>query len=356
MKIIYKDLKNKVVKLKITALEDLWDLNQILVTGDLVSGKTMRKIKIGSGENTKNIKKPIYLKIKVEKVEFHEYSDTLRIAGIVVEGPEDVPKASHHTFNISLDSVIKIEKEKWLKYQLDKLKDATENKSTNILICALDRESATIALLKQYGYDIIADIEGDVKRKGDEKEDVSGDKFYSVIGKILDDSIIRYNIERIILASPAFWKDNLMNYFKKHFKRLTEKIILASCNDTGSVGINEVIKRPEVKTVLAEKETAKEIKYVDDLLKEISLDRYAAYGIDEVKKAAESGAIKTLLVVDTYIQKLRLDDDFEKLEKIMVVVDQSKGDIIIVSEKNDAGKKLKGLGNVAAILRFKINY
>lgn len=356
MKIIYKDPKNKIVKLKITSLEDLWDLNQILSIGDLVSTKTMRKIKIGGEDNSKNVKKPVYLKIEVKKIEFHESSNALRVAGVVVEGSEDVSHGSHHTFNLVLDSVFKIEKQKWLKYQLNKLNEAAINKKTNILICVLDRENATVALLKQYGYDIIAEIEGDVKKKGDQKEDFGGEKFYHEVGKVLEDSVKRYDIEKVIVGSPAFWKDNLVSYFKKNFNFLIDKIVLASCNDIGSAGINEVIKRPEMKTVLAEKETAKEIKLVEDLLKEISLDRNVAYGFEEVKKTVEAGAVKILLVLDSYIQKLRVENDFDKLEDIMNLVDKFKGEVVIISEKNDAGKKLKGLGNIAAILRFKVNY
>ena len=37
-------------------------------------------------------------------------------------------------------------------------------------------------------------------------------------------------------------------------------------------------------------------------------------------------------------------------------VDKSKGDIMIISSEHEAGKKLNGLGGIAAILRYKLNY
>ena len=40
----------------------------------------------------------------------------------------------------------------------------------------------------------------------------------------------------------------------------------------------------------------------------------------------------------------------------MKTVDSTKGDIIIISSDHEAGKKLDGLGGIAAILRFKLNY
>ena len=47
---------------------------------------------------------------------------------------------------------------------------------------------------------------------------------------------------------------------------------------------------------------------------------------------------------------------FEELDGIIKIVDSSKGDIHIINSKNDAGKKLDGLGGIAAILRYKLNY
>jgi protein pelota len=40
----------------------------------------------------------------------------------------------------------------------------------------------------------------------------------------------------------------------------------------------------------------------------------------------------------------------------MKTVDNTKGDILIISSEHEAGKKLDGLGGIAAILRFKLNY
>ena len=42
--------------------------------------------------------------------------------------------------------------------------------------------------------------------------------------------------------------------------------------------------------------------------------------------------------------------------KLAKLVDKNKGEISIVSEDHDAGKKLHGLGGIGAILRYKLNY
>ncbi|MBW3010913.1 mRNA surveillance protein Pelota, partial [Candidatus Woesearchaeota archaeon] len=50
MKIIRKDLKNGEIKFRITNLDDLWFLSHMIESGDLIKGKTTRKIKVGADQ------------------------------------------------------------------------------------------------------------------------------------------------------------------------------------------------------------------------------------------------------------------------------------------------------------------
>ncbi len=93
--------KNKdLIKLKVENLDDLWYLSQIIDIGDLISGKTTRKIKKESGINIKVFKKTTTLLIRVSKVEFHKTTLVLRVSGTIEEEKEDMSKGSHHTINI----------------------------------------------------------------------------------------------------------------------------------------------------------------------------------------------------------------------------------------------------------------
>ena len=53
---------------------------------------------------------------------------------------------------------------------------------------------------------------------------------------------------------------------------------------------------------------------------------------------------------------MRDEGKFEELDSIMKITDANKADIHIINSKNDAGKKLDGLGGIAAILRYRLNY
>jgi protein pelota len=209
MKQLYLDLKKGEAKLKIENPDDLWYLSQIIDIGDLAKGKTIRKVKIGKeGDRKQRIaKKSVFLKIKIEKIEFSK-TGILRVLGVITEGPEDIQKGEHHTFNLEPNTIFTLIKERWLKYQIDRLKEACKEKISKILIVVMDREEANFALLKKYGYDVLSSIKGKVKKKGVEER--SEGKFYSEVIVKIEEYVKRHSIVKVILASPAFWKEELM--------------------------------------------------------------------------------------------------------------------------------------------------
>ncbi len=325
--------------------DDLWYLSQLVDAGDVVKGKTLRKIK--PTEEAKAIRKPVFMILKVEKTEFSP--EALRILGTVLEGPEDVPHGSHHTFNVETGTVLTIEKTEWLNYQIKRLKEAAESAAPKILICVFDREEALFAMMKRAGYVVLGTLKGDVAKK---RMDEKGKEFWPSIIKLLESYDARHKLDKIILASPAFWKEELFKVLKND--ALKKKIIQATCSGADESAIAEVLKRDETKHALQQERVSKEIKLVESVLAEISKGGAVAYGMDEVAKAVEAGAVKELLVTDGFINKRRLANTFKQLDVIMRAVDKQKGEVIIVSSDHDGGQKLDGIGGIGALLRYKL--
>ena len=100
MKIIYKALKKGIIKLIPETMDDLWHLQHIIDKGDLVRALTFRTAEQSTDKlrTKKADKRPMVLGIRVEDVEFHQFSARLRIHGVIEEGPQDL--GSHHTINI----------------------------------------------------------------------------------------------------------------------------------------------------------------------------------------------------------------------------------------------------------------
>jgi len=148
MKLLFKDIKKGEIKVKVENQEDLWYLSNIVDIGDLIKGKTLRKIKIGEKDqrSLKIIKKTVFIEIKAEKIEFE--TDILKILGKITQGPEEIALGSYHSINLEENTIISIKKQKWLKFQLDKLNEACKGNVSKILIIVHDREEAYFALMR----------------------------------------------------------------------------------------------------------------------------------------------------------------------------------------------------------------
>ncbi len=348
---ILKKQKNEVT-IKVTNLDDLWYLSQVIDPGDKVQGKTVRKIKLGeeTERQQKVAKKAVFLEIAAEHVEFSKSTHELRVKGTITQGPDDIARGSYHSFSVEAGTVLTLIKEEWLQYQLEKLKEASEEKTGKVLIVVFDREEAIFALLQNYGIKELGELKGKVQKKAD-TEKIQGN-FYREIYAAMKEYAERYQISHVIVASQGFWKEYLMKEVAD--EELRKKIILATCSSVGKAGINEVLKRDEVKQALQHERAAEEIGLVEELLAEIGKQNLAAYGEKEVSEAVAGGAAKTLLVTDTFLFGKREKNTFSELDALMRAVEGARGKVHIISADHEGGKKLNGLGGVAALLRYKI--
>ena len=353
MKLLNKNYKKNFVKGKIENLDDLWYLTYVVEKGDHLKAKTYRKIKLGKEEERKArvVKKPVHIKINVEKIEFSKYSNILRVSGVITEAPDDIPIGSHHTINLEEGTEFSLEKKSFLNYQIEKLEESSKELKSKILLCVHDREEAYFAILKKYGYDLLTKIKGNVQKKADVKTETSD--FFKLLIKTILEYDKRHDFSNIVIASPGFWREYVQKIITKDLKK---KVVYATCSSVGENGINEVIKRSEVQQVLKQEKFANEIKKVEELLEEISKQGKAEYGLQQIKKVVESGAVSELLITDTLIHKKRQEDKFEEIEKMMRTIDSMKGHVHIISSDHEGGKKLDGLGGLGALLRYKLSY
>lgn len=351
MKLTKTDWKNGEVKIEITTPEDLWVLNQIIEPGNSVSARTMRKLKIGD-EGDRNItvvRKPVNLTVNVTKVQLTPERDSLRVSGTVTRGPEDVPLGSHHTISLEPGGSLLLVK-KWLSYQKERLIEASKESKSRIVIAVHDREEAIIAETSPDGHRIVSHLRGQVAKKYAEQAPTN---FYAEIVKYLSDYSKRRNPSHIIIASPAFWKDELK---KNLTPELAKKTILATCSSVSENAISEVLNRQETKTALQEDRLAREMQAVEKLLTAMGSDKPSTYGPDHVAKAAQAGAIENLLLSDKLLSKYKEEENFKFLEEIMTETENSKGKILIVSSSNEAGKRLDGIGGIGAVLRYPLEF
>ncbi len=333
-----KDLKSGFLTLKLENPDDAWKLESVLEEGDLVSGRTLRSTEVLRGDKKERTgKKPVFLKISLEKKEFHEYSGKLRLMGKVVEGPEEVI-GSYHTFSAEEGKIVTIQKN-WKKWQLDKIRKSMV-KQPRILVCVMDEREATLAEVGER-VRILAEISNKSAGKQFGESD-SGSYFREIVSFLNNKSA-----GRVVIAGPGFAKDDLYKKIEEKEKKLFEKTITDSCSHTGETGIQELIKRGAVERAGRESRLSRETMMVEEFLQELSKDSgMAAYGKEEVEKAVEMGAAERLLVSEREVKRH---------EKLMEKAEKKGAAVTVISEEHESGQKLSKLGGLAAFLRFRIH-
>ncbi len=353
MKIFFIDRKSGIVKLKVENLDDLWYLSSVIRTGDMVKTKTDRRIKAKADmAREKSSRVKVNIGIRLEKVEFSSISDTLRITGVIEEGPEDlVPMGSHHTFNVVEGTTLKIEREGWSKVDLDRLKEAEKASiRPKLLIAIIDEGEANFGLVREskiQHFDLSELIGGKYETKGREKRK---EEFYHHASKFILDTESREKISSIIIAGAGFEPENFFHFMQGKHPELKDRLVLEHIGSHGSNGIREVMKRDAVKKISRDISSVMDIRLLDSLLAEIGKDSgLAAYGIGDVEQASNAGAIDVLIACDNLFLEER-----ERIEPMIRAVESTKGRFHMINHGEEAGKQLNSLGGIAAILRFKI--
>jgi len=347
MKVIFRDLRHGEIKLMPENLDDIWHLYNIIDEGDLVRGMTFRtnEQKDDKIRSKKAEKKRMKLGIRVKEVNFHEFSDRLRILGIIEEGPQDL--GSHHTLNVDAKemNVISIVKEEWKYHQLERIDEAVKLRSQPIVVfVSLDEDSATIAVLRQSGVQWIADI--DSRRSGKMYESVDTGKDY--FGEII--SVVRTNKDKdspLVVVGSGFTKEHFIEHGKSKEPALFENCFSHGTSVAGMNGVQEAIKTGIVEKITKENRVVFETNIIEKLFEEIKKDGLATYGEKEVSNALNNGAVERLLISDVMVRT-------KKGEQLLKLAKQTNGEFTIINTLNEAGKKFEGLGGIAALLRFKI--
>ncbi|MFT4325945.1 MAG: mRNA surveillance protein pelota [Candidatus Woesearchaeota archaeon] len=346
MKILQKNLKTGSITLSPQRTEDVWTLSTIIRPGNIVSGKTFRKIILGDKdtEKTKAIKKPVYLTIQVEKV---EYNTTLKVLGTITQGPEDMPRGSYHSFTIDTNDEITITKN-WLSYELKKIDDAQNMHKNDILLCIFNREEAIFGTIQKNTPVVLSKISGSVEKKVEGNQQITN--FFKEVAEELRTINERIKPKYIICGTSSFWKNNL----EKEMEDLSKKTIFAQVLDVSEGGFMELLKRPEVKTASQNVEAAQDAELIEEITKRIATEQAVSYGIKDTQNAANLGAAETVLCTENLIEEMREKEQFESIESIFVATEENKGKVVIVSGEGAHVKQLDGLGGIAALLRFAV--
>jgi len=171
------------------------------------------------------------------------------------------------------------------------------------------------------------------------------------------------SLRAIVIASPGWVKDSVMDHIFKEATRTGNKALLAVRNKFIKIHVNsphvhsltEVLKSPEIISQLKETKFAREGIMLDKFFKMLGSDEMRAwYGPDHVRLAAERGAVGTLLISD---ELFRASDPKERKRYIALVegIQRKGGEVFQFSSMHESGQQLNQLTGIAAILTFPLD-
>ena len=192
------------------------------------------------------------------------------------------------------------------------------------------------------------------------------------------------DLKGVILAGPGPTKD----FFAKE-EYLTAEIrnkVLGTVDTaySGEYGMQEALERGE--NLLAEASIVKEKKLMERFFAELGKNTgLAMYGLKEIANALESGVVDTVLISEDFdwidaemkcscghsdkkiVRRSKLSlkcpncgqnlhvEEHDLLNKIIETAEKNQTKVEMISADSAYGEQLKGLGGIAAILRFRLS-
>ena len=327
--------------LRLNSKEDFSFLNKIIEKGDIIRGRTYRKIKLSESDSkSRSVKKSFWIEIATEKV---SVDDSVKVLGKTISENEDIPKNSTQSIDFNLSDEITIKKDVWRSYQKNLIDEAVQlSNKPRALICVIDDEVSTFANISYSGYTILGknNLRLSKKRYIEQKSDKGIDKLV----KKLIDLIKYYNSDYIILGSPLFWKEILKKQLVEEETELSNKIFLEDTTSGDEQSIREIYRGNTLDKIIKNNKLKRDEDLVDQYFEEISKrNDLVIYGKKTIIEASNNGKIEELIINDNII---------EKNKELMNKVESFGGKIEILNSKTNSGMKLKGLSGMLAKKRF----
>lgn len=242
------------------------------------------------------------------------------------------------------------------------------SKSADLAVIVMEHGLAHLCLITSEMTVTKARIEKSIPRKrigSSSRHDKAILKFYDLVIQAIVRHIDFKVCKCVILASPAFIKDDFYEYMQSQAVKLNnqhseyrllienkQKFIRGHCSNGHKGSLKEVLSNKEMLQKLGDTKASDQTNRLNEFFKILNVDETRAiYGPKHVEFANQSQAIHTLMITD----ELFRSSDLKKRERYVQLVEQCKqngADIQIFSSLHVSGEQLKQITGIAAILRF----
>ena len=358
-------MKNNQVVVRPESATDLYVLSNVISIGDRVITKTSRRVRRSgsegrSGDDSQRI--TMVIGIEAEDFAFQDssVSNRLRVKGKIFQGPEQhVSIGSYHTLNLELANVITIIKPEWSEYFLELLKKAEEaSKKPKICLIAADRAEVCIGLLDNFNLRVVTHEKSRISRKLS-KEKVRSKQtqsFFDQIAMIINRQILP-ETNKFVIGGPGFIKEQLAEFLKSRFMKEKITVIIAGSLSGGNrVGLSELLQMEAVDKLAADFQIFEENSIFEEFLKRINQGSAdVTYGLAGIKNIASTGAIETVILLDSLL-KGGSGTKPDEVQTLLREVEKTRGKIFIVSSQSENANQIKSFGGVIGLLRYALHW
>jgi len=349
LKARFLDEKGRELEIKVESEDDLWTLYNVLEKGDVIRAWTTRELKADSGSRRKAMR----VALRVEKAEFQPFTTRLRVHGFIVEGPRELDlEGQRHTVAVDVnDEVVVYKEDGWPLHALKRVKEACSRASVKALAVGVDAEEAAIALIRDYGVEVLMEFTLNLPGKRDpEARRRELEAKVKELASLVKSSAERHGVDVVVVAGPGFVKDDVAAELSKDFKG---KVYRENASSGGVSGVYEAIKRGVMTKVLRDHELVVEERLMEELMSTLARDeRRVAYSLSDVEAAVRMGAVEKLLVTSELLRSMDLDLR-RRVEEVVKMAESLGAKVKVFSSLHDTYRQLKALGGIAAILRFR---
>jgi protein pelota len=286
----------------------------------------------------------------------------------------------HHTLDLELNRKFRLEKaDGWDSIALEMLKEACDNdRKAELWAVVLGEGTANICMITEHQTILRQKIEVPVprKRKGGADGHTKGmDKFFfTVLNTLLrqidltpTSTAATAKTLPLLLASPGFVAQAFLQYMKAEATRTTNKpllallpsVIIAHSSSAHVHALSDILSSPAITTKLSDTKYARETALMDRFNTLMRLDDGRAwYGPREVERAVDRGGVGrgggVLMINNALFRAQNVRERRRWVALVDRVRDVEGGEVRVFSSLHESGKRLEGLGGVAAILTYPI--
>ncbi|RLG59955.1 MAG: peptide chain release factor 1 [Candidatus Hydrothermarchaeota archaeon] len=288
------------------------------------------------------------------------------------------------------------------QFLLDPIKETLEDKKTYGLL-VVDRNEATIGLLKGKHIEIVKRITSNVPRKhgrGGQSQrrferliEIAAHEYFKRVGERANEIFLNTpDLEGVLIGGPGPTKEFFLEQDYLHHEIKKKVIDVIDVSYTNDFGIRELVENAS--QIFKDLDIMKEKKLVQRFLKEVVKDYgLATYGEKEIREALQLGSVETLLIsegVESYRVKivcaacgyreertvknlkafeiqlenqeckncgekaLSIEEYKSTIDELTELAKQTGAEVEIISTETEEGQQLLAFGGIAALLRFRV--